>query len=189
VPAAQPAVRDLIQKHATEVQSGRDYYETVATIQLRAVIALASTGERREAEERWQRACQCFGGYGFRKDITIYELIESLPVLIEHDRAFVRQMLDRLQPLIWELDWRTDGRETDRAVVSWFDVVSQADPTAAALLLARCLSRDGGIVYWRLEDFLDKLLGRIGERADPLVAMALLQTQPSRAAQPYVETA
>ena len=38
-------------------------------------------GDSERARESWQAACRYLGGYGFRKDVTIYEIIESVSAL------------------------------------------------------------------------------------------------------------
>ncbi|QDV56411.1 NACHT domain protein [Rosistilla oblonga] len=167
---------EAIRKQVDRTEGG--LYDVQARLELRLARAYATAGRRDEALKRLSKACQCMCAYGFRKDITIYELINSIPPLIAADSTHAPKLLQKLQPLVESLDGRTDGSETKHAPVAWFSALASASPTKAAILLGQSLSRNGGVVSWRLEESFENLLQRINEGSDDLILDLAFATAP-----------
>src|SRR5439155_10661331 len=86
VQGASAARRDVAERLiADEIArgSGRRFYSDLAEYRLLgARLALASE-DRGAAEALWHEACVFLTAYGWHKDITIYEVLDPLPALIE----------------------------------------------------------------------------------------------------------
>lgn len=179
-----PAAVEMITEQVQRVETG--FYEIQAGLEMRLAEAYVAAGRQQEAYEHWERACQCLCAYGSRKDITIFELINSLLPLIHADTDRAKACLRDLQRLVESLDERTNGRETKGALVDWFKKLAAAGPEQAAALLARSLVRNGGLMSWRLEECLNYLLRQSKEdRSDLLLALSF--TSPPSGAQESVE--
>jgi hypothetical protein len=173
-PTRPPAV-EVLEQQVKRVERG--LYEIQAELELRLAAAYVADGKGSDARERWKRACQCLSAYSFRKDITIFELINSLPCIGVPDRATAKTCLRNLQPLVTSLDGRTDGKETKHAIVEWYVRLASTLPEQAAILLARSLACDGGVISWRLESALNSII-KLSVGARPEILLGLESTTP-----------
>jgi len=114
------AIMKLIEEQTRMVETG--LYEIQARLEMKLTAAYIVAGRHSEAQVRWQRACQCLCAYGFRKDITVFELVNSLPSLIDCDSNRARLCISDLHIPVESLDERTDGSETDTALVHWHEM-------------------------------------------------------------------
>src|SRR5690606_36387468 len=60
-----------------------------------------AAGRREKAEESWQESCKCLIGYGWRKDVTVFELLDPIPALASVDPLPVRRCLKDVQPAVY----------------------------------------------------------------------------------------
>lgn len=89
------------------------------------------------AFDLWIEASRVLLGYGYHKDITIYEVLDPLDALIKYDAAQARVRLQQIQALSYRVWRHTDGRETSHAPTQWWKLLAEADPCAHADLLGR----------------------------------------------------
>lgn len=114
-----------------------EYYDTHALDQLLLVRLYAASADRELCEASWREACTYLAGYGQRKDITIWELLDPLKALAQRDRRRTRRCLRELQPLVERVLVHTDGRETSHAIHIWIDLAAEIDPAGALSYIAR----------------------------------------------------
>src|SRR5690606_38546260 len=126
-----------------------------ATHEMYLSLALVKGGHIDLARARWQNAAVYLTAYGFRKDITIYELLESLPVLGSADSERTISALAKVQPLVDAVVDHTDGKETRHAPNHWFRALIKVDLVGGLALLARSLVLRGGRIDWRLESAIE----------------------------------
>ena len=157
-------------------QSARQHYPDLAEYRLlEARLALAAN-DPDEARRLWDEACRLMTAYGWHKDITIYELLDPLEVLIGADRARGRACLASAQALCERVRRHTDGKETSHAPQLWWRLLAQADPAALARLAARRLLRDCNVPNPEQDEALTDMWRTWHTKADPLLAAALRLT-------------
>jgi hypothetical protein len=181
------ALLDLIERHITKhpgvllpfaiaqirTRVSRDTYDEVANLELRLARLHSCLGDRAAAHAGWLTAARYLAAYGYHKDVTLFDLIESIPALAPMDRKGALERAERLQPYATLVVEHTDGDETHAAPTEWFRVVAPLAPSLAAQMLARSLRRGGGVHHGWLEDSLDTLLAEVAADSDPRLACAL----------------
>ena len=163
---------ELLEDEITNDSAGRYYRDLAECYLLRARVALAS-GNHDIANELWDQACILLTAYGWRKDRTIFELLNPLPTLMAADPSRRRELVARLQPLCERVPTHTDGKETNHAWVQWWDLLGQADPLAAAQLAATRLLNRCNDPHSVLHGALEDLWTSWCEKADPLLSALL----------------
>ncbi len=167
---ARSVVVEVIESQAKATETG--FYEVQASLELRLAAAYSADADTR-AVTRWERACQCLTAYGYRRDITVFELIHSISCLQSHDCARAKECLKEVQHLVASLDNRTDGKDTKGGPIHWYESLFATTPVQATVLLARSLMADGGLMSWRLEACLEHVLKECKEgQADTLLALS-----------------
>lgn len=63
----------------SSMQAGEDLYETMAAQALRLADFHLRAGRHDQAGAAWLRAAELLAAYGYRKDVTLFDLIDSLP--------------------------------------------------------------------------------------------------------------
>lgn len=134
-PTRHAAAADLISATMEEASSGR-FYTDLAIFRLIAARLSLRTGNLDEAMCQWVAACQMLSGYGYRKDRTIFEILDPLPELIKLDPRRGREKVVAVQPLQERIPSHTDGSETRHAWSVWWRLLALADPVALANLVA-----------------------------------------------------
>ncbi|MCY4615384.1 MAG: ATP-binding protein [Chloroflexi bacterium] len=129
--------------------------------------------DEESASTSWRRAAEYLAGYGWRRDTTIFELLDPLPAIARYDPAAARGMLAEAQKLVPRVLLHTDGKETRHADERWNRVVAEIDPAGAAARFATLVARMGGRVDDAVEGALPVLLDRAREDADPLLLAGL----------------
>src|SRR5207244_2482097 len=117
--------------------ASRTYYDAIASYHLLRARLSVVVGDILSAEEYWRKAAHLNACYGQRKDITIFELLDSLPELIDYDIIEARKRLVRLQPLVRRILRHTDLKETRHALPTWWSLVARADGIGASNLIVR----------------------------------------------------
>ncbi len=164
--------RDILQEAITDHSSGR-YYADIAEMHLRHARLALTCGDREEARRAWRVACELLTAYGFRKDITVFEVLDPLPSLIEADIARSRRLLAMMQPLCNRVVNHTDGSETSWAPTVWWRSLSKADPLAMAQLAANRLLSECNDGNERLHGAMEDLWRFWHAQADPFLAASL----------------
>lgn len=121
---------------ASSKSSGHKFYVAHAEgeIYLSRIAMLADM--RAEAEEHWRRAVAFFLAYGFRKDVTIFELLDGMEsVSAVPDREICARMAS-LHPLV-ERACNHEDNTISYAVEQWWGLLGRIDPAAAVSLIRR----------------------------------------------------
>lgn len=168
----------VVKEQVERTQRGVDYYETQAEQELQLASALAQIGRRDDALEFWRSATVKLCAYGFRKDTTIYELLQSAPSLLAAGKTEARAALAAVQPLVNAAVQHTDGKETRHTPVYWIEALSRADATGAAFVLARSFVRPGGAIDWRYESALEEFIDAVRDVGDARLVNSLYATLP-----------
>ena len=166
---------ELLEAEISQHSATRHYPDLAEDRLLEVRLAVAA-GNTDEANRLWHEACRLITGYGWRKDITIYELLDPLEMLIDADRVRGRTCLASAQPLCERVRWHTDGKETSHAPEHWWGLLAQADPAALARLVAPHLLRNCNFPNPVRHQALTEMWRSWHTKADPLLAGALRLT-------------
>ena len=166
---------ELLEAEISEQSAMRHYPDLAEYRLLEARLALAAD-DLDEARRLWDEACRLMTGYGWHKDITIYELLDPLEMLIDVDRDRGRARLASAQALCERVRWHTDGKGTSHAPQRWWRLLAQADPAALARLAARRLLRKCNAPSPLWHQALTDMWRSWHTDADPLLAGALRLT-------------
>ncbi|MFC8660804.1 AAA family ATPase [Streptomyces sp. NPDC057199] len=167
--AVNELMRTLRRAHAEH----RALYTESADFELEMARVSLACGDRQEAQQCWERAARYMGAYGSHKDITIEELLEPLPQLMQADPVQARVRLARAQPLVYLVAHGTDGRGTGGFPRDWWQLLASLDPWAAAQLGAQVLLTEPGLPDYRVTAAHRQLLATQADTADPVILAAL----------------
>ncbi|MGW8954673.1 AAA family ATPase [Streptomyces sp. NPDC055709] len=174
-PARRADVDEAVRNEFLQQAGGRFYSDLARYRLIHARLALIAD-DLAEAEELWLAACRFLVAYGWRKDITVYEVLDPLPALVAADPARGRARVARIQPLCERLILHTDGKETNAARPRWWNVLAGADPAALASFAATGLLSDCNGPNTLLHGAREDLWDAWSDTADPVVATALRLT-------------
>lgn len=175
-PVASPLVVQTLEQELANEEKGGTYYSNHAAYRLRLARLHAQTSNRPRAVEHWREASVFLLGYGFRKDIALFDVIDSVPALLSRSEQVALGALDRLQPLLSAVLRHTDGRETKRAPNAWFRALLKVNPVRAIELLCREYGRELGQTSWIAESAHEDALEELQNSADPMLLDALWET-------------
>lgn len=174
-PNRHDAAEQLLAREIAE-GSGQRFYSDLAEYRLLAArLALASDDHVR-AEAFWQEACVFLTAYGWHKDITIYEVLNPFPGLIDAAPALARLRIARVQALCERVPLHTDRKETRHAWSRWWSLLAKADPVAAVHLVVPELLQKCNDPNWLLNEALEEVWREWHGHVDPLVAGSLRLT-------------
>jgi hypothetical protein len=171
-------VVDTIAGLVEQAEEAGQFYEIQAEHEMLLVRALAARARQTEAQERWRKVSVFLAGYGWRKDVTIWELIDPLPALAAIDRKRALVAAARTQKLVYQVVDHTDGKETGHALNVWFGKLCRIDPVGALELIARSASQIGGRIDWRLESAFASAVDAAQQTGNPLILNSLQNTIP-----------
>lgn len=163
-------------RNEIETGAGSRYYVDLAEYRLWGARLALTAGDREEGLRLWVDACRMLTAYGWHKDITIYELLDPLTILIRADPARGRACVTELQPLCERIPMHTDGRETRGAWGRWWDLLALADPAAVARLITPVVLGNCNLPNSLMHDARSELWRTWHQRADPILAAALRLT-------------
>ncbi len=167
--ASQLVVDALDRELVAEERDGGTYYSNHAEFSMRVAQALAVAGQPEAAASYWGNSCGFLLGYGFHKDTSLFDLIESVSALKRGSSTAALDGLTKLQPLVRAVMNHTDGRETRHAPNAWFSALMAVDPVRGVRLLASTLAREHGGESWITVAALTSVLKSLAETADPLL--------------------
>ncbi|GGV50672.1 hypothetical protein GCM10010293_61860 [Streptomyces griseoflavus] len=171
--AGAAVIDELMRTLRTAQAASRSMYAEDAHFELEMARVSLACGDLDEARRCWERAARYMGAYGGHKDITIEELLEPLPQLVQADPVQARVRLARTQPLVYLVAECTDGRGTAGTPQEWWRLLARLDPRAAAQLTARVLLTEPGLPDARVDAAHRQLLAMQADAADPVVLAAL----------------
>ncbi len=108
-----------------------EYYDTHAADQILLARLLIDADDRDGAEAAWAEAARYLTGYGFRKDATVFEVLDNLGAIARARPDMLPLAVKQLHPIVEGVLVHTDGRETWRAIHHWIDAAGQHDPVSA----------------------------------------------------------
>ncbi|MER6194887.1 ATP-binding protein [Streptomyces cyaneofuscatus] len=169
VDVARELMRALRAAHA----GYRALYTESADFELEMARVSLACGDPQEAQQCWDRAARYMGAYGSHKDITIEELLDPLPQLMQADPVQAQVRLARAQPLVYLVAHSTDGRSTGGFPSRWWELLARLDPWAAAQLGAQVLLTEPGLPDHRVAAAHGQLLATQANTADAVILAAL----------------
>lgn len=170
-PSKSDAVREMAKAQAAD--SNAQFYSDIADETLFAARTELDAGDHAAARDLWRSACQLLVAYGWRKDPTIYELLDPFPMLTTADPQRARERLPALQGICERVWLHTDGKGTRQAPARWWTLLATADPVALADLVAPAVHRRSNEPAEHLHDALTELWRAWCAEADPVVLGAL----------------
>jgi hypothetical protein len=173
---ARYAAAEAIVRTETETGAAGRYYSDLARYRMTGARLAINAGDIERARVLWADACRFLTAYGWHKDITIYELLDSLPSLIAADPARGRAAVASAQPLCERVPKHTDGKETRHAPRRWWELLADADPAAVARLAAPALLARCNMPSYLLHEARYELWQRWHASAGPVAAAALRLT-------------
>jgi len=152
------------------------YYATHAEFSLRLARSRCMGGDRDAALVAWNQSAIYQVGYGFHKDVTIFDIIESIPALRSSpDDAALKALID-MQPLINAVVTHTDGRETNHAPNAWLRNLLEVHPAAGIELLSRTISEEHDSISWVEIQAIQDAVRCAEDHTDPELVDMLLAT-------------
>jgi nucleoside-triphosphatase THEP1 len=136
---------------------------------LRLALIAAHCGFMNEAKKWLQYGIKATLIYGYRKDMTLYQLIDILGLINKHKPELA---LERCAEILELVDWMphlTDNAETRYFPKKIFEQVAKVNKTAALKLLSLYVKNKA---RWQMQDSLESLLEQIQE-ADPEILWTL----------------
>ncbi|MDD9981350.1 MAG: hypothetical protein OXU81_08350 [Gammaproteobacteria bacterium] len=152
------------------------FYEDLARFRLAAARLALRGGDQDGARRRWSQACELLTAYGWRKDITVQELLQPLETMISIAPESGRTAVAKLQGLCERIPQHTDGKSTSRTPNEWRRLLAAADPCALAEIIARSLFESCNDPNAGLHEARSDLWRAWHGRADPVVSAALRLT-------------
>ena len=177
-PVAGPRVRQAFEQEVERRNQNGTYYGRHAEFEMRLARVRYRAGDATSARDAWLRSSVFLAAYGFHKDITIFDLIESAPALTAVSQQAALSALAEIQPLTMAAVVHTDGRETRNAPNAWFSSLLKVDPPIAISLLARTAAAENGTGGWPTTEAIRDLAKTVADSADPLLLDASLRTVP-----------
>ncbi|AZM58146.1 MULTISPECIES: ATP-binding protein [unclassified Streptomyces] len=171
--AGAGVINELMRTLRTAQADSRSMYAEDADFELEMARVSLACGDPDEAQRCWERAARYMGAYGGHKDITIDELLDPLPQLVQANPVQARVRLARTQPLVYLVAECTDGRGTAGTPQEWWRLLAHLDPRAAAQLAAQVLLTEPGLPDARVDAAHQQLLAMQADTSDPVVLAAL----------------
>lgn len=162
---------DLASELLAPSERSGAYYDAHAEEQMLLARLRIAAGDRSGAIAAWDEACLYLAAYGWRKDTTVYELLDPLDALGHALPDQTSALLGQVQPVVEAVLVHTDGKETRHAVHRWIDVAARLDAEGALFHIARQTLRAGpsfGALQHAMPIALEALTGRV--RDDALAA-------------------
>lgn len=175
-PAASALIVKTLEQELVEEEGSGTYYSNHADYRMRLARLHARASNRPRALEHWREASIFLLGYGFHKDIALFDIIDSAPALLPRSEKTALSALDRLQPLLSAVLRHTDRRETKGTPNAWFRALLKVSPVRAIELLCREFGRELGQMSWIAERAQQDVLRELRDLADPMVLDTLWET-------------
>lgn len=169
-------VRESVEHHMAQLESTGTYYPTHADYAMRLARCRYAIDDKTGAHEAWESASVYLAAYGWRKDTTVYDVIDSAPALSAVSVEAALNALAKAQPLTAAVVAHTDGRSTNHAPNEWLRSVLSVDAVAGMQVLARTMQQEDGTGDWPVEQALHDVAEQVSGTADPGLVDDLLAT-------------
>lgn len=170
-------ILEALKSEIDHVESNGTYYSTHAELKLKYTQILLENNKT-EANKEWKDVGIYLTSYGYRKDITLFEIIDTVSVISHKSKNECLLALEKLQPLISSVLRHTDGRSTKHTPNRWFKELLDIDPEAALNVLARTIIEENFHESWPTIEALKLVANKLLDQANPLILDSLWQTIP-----------
>ena len=157
----------VLKQFKTVKDRGR-FYEEQATEGFKCARVLMQLGEVSNARRVFKEACRYAYGYGMRKDITAWEVIEPISSLYVKDRNFGIRAFEKTYFLPYIVAIHTDGAETRWTLSKWYETLFDADLPLGIRFLTQDIKLTHTERDWRVEfaseDIANRLVGRVNPK-------------------------
>lgn len=167
-----------LEEEISHIEKTGTYYSTHADLALKFTQALLDNENKEGAFKQWNNVGIYLTSYGYRKDTTLFEIINTVSVLSNKSQKECLLALEKLQPLISSVLRHTDGRSTKQAPNSWFNELLSIAPQYALNVLARTIIEDNYHENWSTMDALRAVATNLLDQVNPLIIDSLWQTLP-----------
>ena len=167
-----------IEKQINFLKQRGTYYSTYADHEINLSTFYARLGDDNKAKDCWYQAGIYLTSYGLRKDVTLFEIIESVSIYSSASEELLLKSLDKLQPCIYAVLRHTDGKETKHTPNRWFNELFDATPENAIEILVRTIQEENYIESWPTLKALGYVARESNDKADPMLVNALWDTLP-----------
>lgn len=155
---AEQPILSFCKEIVENTESYGTYFESHAEIGMSLAYLFSAFGHDHEAKIEWGKIAKYLCAYGWRKDVTIYEILESLPDIAKDDWLNGKQAFAKSLPLAQALNRHTDGRETRHATNTWFSSLCNSNINVALEVLSTTIHDYDGGVSWILDSATQTLL-------------------------------
>lgn len=170
-------ILEALKSEIEHIESNGTYYSTHAELKLKYTQILLNNNKT-EANKEWKDVGIYLASYGYRKDITLFEIIDTVSVISHKSKNECLLALEKLQPLISSVLRHTDGRSTKHTPNRWFKELLDIDPGAALNVLARTIVEENFHESWPTIEALKLVANKLLDQANPLILDSLWQTIP-----------
>ncbi|MHA3104534.1 ATP-binding protein [Acinetobacter sp. ANC 3791] len=167
-----------LKEEIDHIEKSGTYYSTHADLALKFTQVLLNSGNKEEALKKWKNIGIYLTSYGYRKDTTLFEIIDSVSVISHKSKEECLQALEKLQPLISSVLMHTDGRSTKHAPNRWFNELLNIAPESALNVLGRTIIQDNYHENWSTMDAYRSVANKLLDQVNPLIIDSLWQTLP-----------
>lgn len=156
---------------------GSGYYQNLANLYFEYSVLLAKRTKNDLAQKYFRNGVVLFWGYGFRKDASLYELLNCLSQYANYTGNIDRDKLIELFEMSMAIVHHTDGSGTNQFPIDVFERILEIDSNfAIEFLLKMGLSKDGPNGY--LEEMTSVLLRKSMQQVSIDEWFLACQTQP-----------
>ncbi|PML76552.1 hypothetical protein [Enterovibrio norvegicus] len=175
---AQNEILEFCMAVVKDSESYGTYFESHAEIGMSLAYLLSSFGLHEESKQEWRKITQYLCAYGWRKDVTINEILDSLPSIARSNWSNGKEAFLKSLPLAQALRRHTDGRETKHAINHWFSSLCRSNLNIALEVLSGTLHDYDGGVSWVLDTATHSVLGEFFKKSlDPIGYHVLCTTE------------
>ncbi len=175
-PVGGAFVEATVEQVMARLESVGSYYPTHAEYAMRLARVRHAAGNAHGAREAWARGAVFLGGYGWRKDVTIFDIVEGASGLVAHSREASLQALADSQPLVHAAVSHTDGRSTKHAPNAWLRALIEVHAAVGTLVLARTLMEEDDQSSWPNVRAVQDAIETVDDTGDPALLDAVLAT-------------
>lgn len=167
--ATRAAVTQAFLDNLLSAPAGHRYFSELAAYRLTAARLALRIGDEAAARRLWKDACRLLLAYGFRKDTTLWELLDPIPELGRVDAAVAARCLQEVLPLCQRVTRRTDGKETRHAIPEWWRLAARLDPQGTVEFATTEYLASPNEWHEVLDEALNEVWRKHAEHADPIV--------------------
>jgi hypothetical protein len=175
-PVGGTLVRDAVEQQMARLEAVGTYYPTHADYAMRLARARHAVGDVAGAREAWAQGAVFHAAYGWRKDVTVFDIIESAPALFAVSQDAALRALADAQPLANAVVAHTDGRSTKHAPNAWLRGLLKVHPAAGIAVLARTTTEEDDPGSWPNVQAVQDVANEACGVGDPALIDALLAT-------------